>query len=343
MLLYTSGHQRPLPRARCCRPARCSRMSTSSRPSTRRADRRGRAVPAVAAVPRLRSQRRARQALGRGPRSCSMTASTPRRRSGRWPPRRVTAVLGVPASTRMAAPPGVRPASRRCASRCPARRRWRAGCRRVRRARRRPARRLRTHRGGTGRHDERRGQRLTGRVDRCPLPGVEAELRDADGERRRRRATRAAFHPRRESVLGLLARRPGRPRRRGWFGTGDIAVADADGELHLVGRSTELVIVNGFNVYPAEVEAVLAATPRCGRGRGDRRAGRAHRRGGRAYVVPRGRCRTRRAELLVAAAGSLARFKLPARLEMVAAMPRTVTGKIMKWQLGPEGETDGSR
>ena len=42
-------------------------------------------------------------------------------------------------------------------------------------------------------------------------------------------------------------------------------------------------------------------------------------------------------ELLAAAARSLARFKLPSRIEIVASLPRTVTGKIMKWQL------DGNR
>ena len=48
----------------------------------------------------------------------------------------------------------------------------------------------------------------------------------------------------------------------GWFATGDIGLWDEDGELLLVGRTTELVVVNGFNVYPAEVEAVLATTAR---------------------------------------------------------------------------------
>ena len=47
----------------------------------------------------------------------------------------------------------------------------------------------------------------------------------------------------------------------GWFATGDIAVRDGDGNLWLVGRTTDLVIVNGFNVYPAEVEAVLGRLP----------------------------------------------------------------------------------
>ena len=47
----------------------------------------------------------------------------------------------------------------------------------------------------------------------------------------------------------------------GWFGTGDLAVADDDGDYYLVGRRSDLVLVNGFNVYPAEVEAVFSKLP----------------------------------------------------------------------------------
>jgi len=123
----------------------------------------------------------------------------------------------------------------------------------------------------------------------------------------------------------------------GWFGTGDIAVADDAGELRLVGRSSELVIVNGFNVYPAEVEAVLAAEHGVAEvavvGVPDPRTGEAV----RAFVVPTAGTRLDPDDLLRAAAGSLARFKLPTAIEVVAALPRTVTGKIMKWQLARGG------
>ena len=44
----------------------------------------------------------------------------------------------------------------------------------------------------------------------------------------------------------------------GWLRTGDIAVADDDGYLYLVDRAKDLIIVSGFNVFPAEVEDVLA-------------------------------------------------------------------------------------
>jgi long-chain acyl-CoA synthetase len=168
-----------------------------------------------------------------------------------------------------------------------------------------------------------------------PLPGVDVQLRDRDGE-----------------VVAPDDDDPGRifvrganlfsgywpdghdgPDADGWFGTGDIAVYDDDGELHLVGRSTDLVIVNGFNVYPAEVEAVLAAHPGVAEvavvGVPDERAGEAV----VAYVVPAEGTSLDADELLAAAAGRLARFKLPRTVEVVSALPHTVTGKIMKWQL----------
>ena len=47
----------------------------------------------------------------------------------------------------------------------------------------------------------------------------------------------------------------------GWLRTGDVAVVDDDGFLFLVDRVKDLIIVSGFNVYPAEVEEVLAAHP----------------------------------------------------------------------------------
>jgi long-chain acyl-CoA synthetase len=171
-----------------------------------------------------------------------------------------------------------------------------------------------------------------------PLPGVEVELRDVDG---------AAIDPD-DDIPGRVFVRGANlfsgywpdgsdgPDADGWFGTGDIAIYDDAQELHLVGRSTELVIVNGFNVYPAEVEAVLAAEPGVAEvavvGTPDASTGEAV----VAYVVPAPGAHLDPDELTVAAAGKLARFKLPRTIEVVAALPHTVTGKIMKWQLQPE-------
>ncbi|MDT4942885.1 MAG: long-chain acyl-CoA synthetase, partial [Pseudonocardiales bacterium] len=95
----------------------------------------------------------------------------------------------------------------------------------------------------------------------------------------------------------------------------------------------DLVIVNGFNVYPAEVEAVLAAEPDVAEvavvGVPDERTGEAV----HAYVVAAAGHLLDPEQLRTSAARSLARFKLPSAIEVVATLPHTVTGKIMKWQL----------
>ena len=72
-----------------------------------------------------------------------------------------------------------------------------------------------------------------------------------------------------------------------WFLTGDIGVMDADGYIRIVDRKKDMVVVSGFNVYPNEIEDVLAAHPAVARGRGDRRARRGHGRGRQGLHVPR--------------------------------------------------------
>jgi long-chain acyl-CoA synthetase len=166
-----------------------------------------------------------------------------------------------------------------------------------------------------------------------PLPGVEVQLRDTDGSEVDEGDPGRLFVRGANVFTGYWPDGADGPDADGWFGTGDIAVADDAGRLRLVGRSAELVIVNGFNVYPAEVEAVLAAEAGVAEvavvGVDDAATGEAV----RAYVVPTAGAHLHPDELLAAAARSLARFKLPAAIEVVATLPHTVTGKIMKWQL----------
>ncbi len=166
-----------------------------------------------------------------------------------------------------------------------------------------------------------------------PLPGIEVELRDVDGAEVDDGDPGRIFIRGANLFSGYWPDCAGGPDAQGWFGTGDIALTDAAGGLHIVGRSSDLVIVNGFNVYPAEVEAVLAALPGVGEvavtGVPDPDTGQAV----RAYVVPVAGARLDAERLRELAAGSLARFKLPRVIEIVSSLPHTVTGKIMKWQL----------
>jgi long-chain acyl-CoA synthetase len=118
----------------------------------------------------------------------------------------------------------------------------------------------------------------------------------------------------------------------GWLRTGDIAVADDDGYLYIVDRVKDLIIVSGFNVYPAEVEQVLAEAP------GVAEAGVvgvAHPTTGeavRAYVVPTpGRADPVTEDTVIAwCRMHLARYKCPTSVLVVDALPKGLAGKLLR-------------
>jgi long-chain acyl-CoA synthetase len=123
------------------------------------------------------------------------------------------------------------------------------------------------------------------------------------------------------------------PDADGWYPTGDIAVQDDDGDLHLVDRRRELVLVSGFNVYPREVEEVIATHPDV-----EEVAviGIPHPYTGesvKALVVLRPGARLSAEELIAHCARSLARFKCPTAVEFVAELPHSATGKVSKGRL----------
>jgi long-chain acyl-CoA synthetase len=119
------------------------------------------------------------------------------------------------------------------------------------------------------------------------------------------------------------------PPEDGWWSTGDVAYADADGDLFLVDRLGELILVSGFNVYPHEVEQVLAGHP------GVAEAavlGVPHPYTGqtvKAYVV-RSDPGLTADEIISYAEKNLARFKCPTAVEFVSELPYSATGKVRK-------------
>ena len=169
------------------------------------------------------------------------------------------------------------------------------------------------------------------------VPGVEVELRNAEGGAPHRRDPGEIFARGANVFSGYWPDGAGGPDADGWFATGDLAVRDDDGNLHLVGRTSDLVIVNGFNVYPAEIEDVLRAIDGVGEaavvGVADPDSGEAV----IAYVVAIPGHELDADVLVAQAARSLARFKLPRRIEIVDELPHTVTGKVMKWRLRDGG------
>jgi long-chain acyl-CoA synthetase len=128
----------------------------------------------------------------------------------------------------------------------------------------------------------------------------------------------------------------GGPDPDGWWPTGDVGYADADGDLFLVDRLGELILVSGFNVYPHEVELVLMAHPGVTEaavvGVDRPETGQAV----KAYVVPSGDPPPSVEDLMAHCRMNLARFKCPVAVEFVTELAHSATGKVRKRSL-PEG------
>lgn len=119
----------------------------------------------------------------------------------------------------------------------------------------------------------------------------------------------------------------------GWLHTGDVATMSPTGHLHVVDRRKDMIITGGYNVYPAEIERVLAAHPAVamvavGPVPDDVRGEVAC-----AYVVLREGASVTGAELVEYSAGSLAAYKKPRLVRFVDTLPATSTGKIMRREL----------
>jgi long-chain acyl-CoA synthetase len=129
------------------------------------------------------------------------------------------------------------------------------------------------------------------------------------------------------------------PDADGWLRTGDLAYRDADGDLHLVDRRSDLILVSGFNVYPAEVERVLDTHPAVAKsaviGVPDPRTGSAV----RAVIVVAAGARLTFAELQAHAAESLARYKVPTSVNFLPSLPHSLTGKVSRARLRELGLT----
>ena len=119
----------------------------------------------------------------------------------------------------------------------------------------------------------------------------------------------------------------------GWLRTGDLAVVDDDGFLWLVDRAKDLIIVSGFNVVPAEVEAVLMGHPGVAEAAvvsvPDPRSGEAV----KAFIVPVAGADIDEAAIVDHATRHLARYKCPSIITFVDELPHGLTGKLLRRQL----------
>ena len=116
----------------------------------------------------------------------------------------------------------------------------------------------------------------------------------------------------------------------GWLRTGDIAVADTEGELTIVDRAKDLIIVSGFNVYPAEVEEVLASHPDIVEAAV---VGVSHPHTGetvRAFVVAKPGAIIEADALIAFSMRQLARYKCPTSVDVVTELPKGLQGKVLR-------------
>jgi long-chain acyl-CoA synthetase len=116
----------------------------------------------------------------------------------------------------------------------------------------------------------------------------------------------------------------------GWLRTGDLAVMDDEGDLFLVDRLKDLIIVSGFNVYPAEVEQVLLTHPAIEQAAV---VGVSHPHSGeavRAYVVLRKGVHLDEEAIIEHCQKQLARYKCPSKVLIVQSLPTGSTGKVLR-------------
>lgn len=122
---------------------------------------------------------------------------------------------------------------------------------------------------------------------------------------------------------------------QGWLATGDIGRVDEDGYLFVVDRKKDMILTAGYNVYPAELEQVIATHPSVAMvavaGRADDEKGEV----AEAYIVLHRDAAADAAGLIAHCRLHLAAYKIPRCIHFVDDLPKTSTGKIMRRALAP--------
>jgi malonyl-CoA/methylmalonyl-CoA synthetase len=182
------------------------------------------------------------------------------------------------------------------------------------------------------------GERIAGTVG-FPLPGVELRITDP-GEKEAKllpQGEPGMIEVRGANVFRGYWRMPEKTaeelRSDGFFMTGDIGFIDDKGYVQIVGRSKDMIISGGYNVYPKELEQLIDTLPGVAE---SAVIGVPHRdfgEGVTAVVVAKPGEAPSEADILAGLDGHLARYKQPKRVVFVDALPRNVMGKVQKNQL----------
>lgn len=176
------------------------------------------------------------------------------------------------------------------------------------------------------------GERIAGTVG-LPLPGVSVRITDPETGAPLPAGEVGVIEVAGPNVFRGYWRMPEKTAaefNHGWFITGDLGVIDARGYVSIVGRAKDLIISGGYNIYPAEVEAVLdevaaihesavIGVPHPDMGEGVV-----------AVVVPRDASFADEDAVKAEVAPKLARFKQPRRIVFVSELPKNSMGKVQK-------------
>lgn len=176
------------------------------------------------------------------------------------------------------------------------------------------------------------GERRAGTVG-FPLPGTEVRVMSDEGMELDAGEV-GGLQVRGPNVFSGYWRMPEKSAEEfaegGWFKTGDVAMIDADGYVHLVGRAKDLIISGGFNVYPKEIEEMVDDMPEVlesaivGVPHAD--FGEA----GVAVIVLRPGASLSEAAVIARLKDKLANYKVPKRAFFVESLPRNTMGKVQK-------------
>ena len=176
------------------------------------------------------------------------------------------------------------------------------------------------------------GNRAAGTVG-LPLPGVEVRVVDEQG-RPCGTGEIGAIQVRGPNVFSGYWRMPGKTREEftadGFFRTGDMGKWDANGYLSIVGRSKDLIITGGYNVYPKEIESYIDEMDGVAE---SAVIGVPHRDFGEAVtavVVRKPGAKLDEDAIVVALKARIAAFKVPKRVHVVDELPRNAMGKVQK-------------
>jgi long-chain acyl-CoA synthetase len=177
-----------------------------------------------------------------------------------------------------------------------------------------------------------------------PIPEVEMSVQDDDGRPLPDQATGEICVRGRNVMLGYW-NQPEATRqtiRQDWLLTGDIGHRDADGFYYITDRKKDMLIVNGINVYPRQIEEIIYQFPGIKEaaviGRVDARRGEQP----VAYLVPMDGVSLDLRALQAFLRERLADYKVPRRLIVLSALPRNATGKILKTALRSRTDAETS-